>query len=137
MRRDGERELVARKQYAGTFLLREQEVLFELRQRGDPIFQLPFPVIPEFRWRVRPITRRMRNELFPVLFPFGKSEHFDLGSKVKRARFCVNEGTWWCVEAVGERGFIPGSAQFARFLLSAIIEQRLPCFCPNRRLCTA
>ena len=49
MRRDGERELVAREQNARALLLGEGEMLLELRQGGDAIFELPFPVIPEFR----------------------------------------------------------------------------------------
>ena len=48
MRRDREREFVAGKQHAGAFFIGKGEMLLELRQRGDAILELPFPVIPEF-----------------------------------------------------------------------------------------
>ena len=75
MRSNGEGELVARQQHAAPFFIREFEVLLELGQRSDPVLELPFPVVPEFRRGARPVTRRERNELFSILFSLGKSEH--------------------------------------------------------------
>ncbi len=78
MWRDGERELVAGKQHTGPLLIGEGEMLLELRQSRDAILELPFPVIPEFRRDIGEVSGRMGDELFSVLFAFGKSEHFDL-----------------------------------------------------------
>ena len=52
------------------------EVLLELGERGDPILELPFPVVPKFRRNVRPIAGRVRDELFSIHFASGKSDHF-------------------------------------------------------------
>ena len=76
MRRDGERELRAGKQNAAAFFIRKFEMLLELGERSDPIFQLPFPIIPEFGRDIGPIARRMRDELFSIHFANGKSNHF-------------------------------------------------------------
>jgi hypothetical protein len=53
-------------------------MLLELRQGGDAILELPFPVVPEFRRDVREIAGRHSDELFSVLFACGKSKHFEL-----------------------------------------------------------
>ncbi len=59
MRRDGERELRARKEHAVALIVREREILLELRQRGDAIFKLPLPVVPLFRRHIRPMPGRV------------------------------------------------------------------------------
>ena len=101
MRRDGEREFVARKQDAAALLVRKLEMLLELRERGDAIFELPFPVIPEFGRHIGPITRRMRDELFSILFALGKSDHFVLWERnVNGLNNRVNAGTFWCATHV-------------------------------------
>ena len=91
MRRDGERELVAREQYSAPFFIRKLEMLVELGQRRDPVFELPFPIVPEFRRGAGPIARSKRDELFSILLPLGKSEHFRcVDGKVKGIKECVN-----------------------------------------------
>src|SRR5881394_3620914 len=68
VRRDRQREFVARQQDAAPLLIAEVQVLFELSELSDSVLKLPFPIVPEF-WRgLRPITRRIRDELFPVPF---------------------------------------------------------------------
>jgi hypothetical protein len=76
MGRDGESELGAGEENAAAFFIRQLQVLLELGERRHPIFQLPFPVIPKLRRNVRPVARRMRDELFSIHFTRGKSEHF-------------------------------------------------------------
>ena len=66
------------KQHAAAFFIRELQMLLELGERSDPILQLPFPIVPEFRRHIRPIARRMRDELFSIHFASGKSDHFVL-----------------------------------------------------------
>src|SRR6266704_6029273 len=65
MRSDREREFVAREQHSAALLLAKIEMLFELSERSDPVFELPFPVVPELRANITPRTWRMRDELFP------------------------------------------------------------------------
>ncbi len=76
VRGDGERQLVAGEQDAAPFFIRKFEVLLELGQRRDPVFELPFPIVPEFRRDPGPIAGCVRDELFSIHFPLGKSEHF-------------------------------------------------------------
>jgi hypothetical protein len=57
MRRNGEREFVAREQDAAAFFLAKIEMPVELSERCDPVPELPFPIIPEFRRHLRPISR--------------------------------------------------------------------------------
>ena len=76
MRRDRERELVAGEQNAGALFFGEDEMLLELRQGGDAIPELPFPVVPEFRRDIREVTGRGGDELFSVVFTLDKSNHF-------------------------------------------------------------
>ncbi len=76
MRRDRERELRSGEQDAVAFVIRQVEMLLQLRERGDAILELPFPVVPEFRRHVGPVTRRVGNEVFSVDFACGKSVHF-------------------------------------------------------------
>src|SRR4029450_730250 len=69
--RDREREFVAREQNATTFLVTQLQVFFQLSQRGDPVLELPFPIVPKFRRDpavAGPIARRVRDELFSVPF---------------------------------------------------------------------
>src|SRR5476649_1214892 len=81
MWRDREGELVAGEQNAAAFLVAKIEIFFELGERCDSVFELPFPIVPEFRRDFGPMTRRMRDKLFPILFPCGKSDHFMLRTK--------------------------------------------------------
>ena len=76
MRRDGQRELVARQQNAAAFLFAQIQMSLKLAESSYAVLELPFPIIPEFWRRVRPITWRMRNELFSVPIYRGKSVHF-------------------------------------------------------------
>ena len=90
MRRDRERQLCSGKQDAAAFFVRKLKVLFELGERGHPVFQLPFPIIPEFGRHLGPITRRMRDELLPIHFALGKSDHFLLWSEMLMALTIVS-----------------------------------------------
>jgi len=68
MRRDRQSKFVARKQNAAALLIAEIEVLFELSEGCNPVLELPFPVIPDFRSCVWPKTWRVRDKLFSVSF---------------------------------------------------------------------
>ena len=81
MRRHGQREFVAGQQNAAAFLVAEFQMPLKLAEGSDPVLELPFPVVPEFRCRVRPITWRVRDELFSVPIYRGKSIHFYRGQK--------------------------------------------------------
>ena len=76
VRRDREREFVAGKQNAAAFFFAKIDMLLELSERGDPIFELPFPIVPEFRRDLRPVARCMRDKRFSILFCSGESDHF-------------------------------------------------------------
>ena len=56
MGRDGEGQLVARKDHASTLLRSEEEVLLKPLQCGDPVAKLPLPVIPLVGWNLLPVT---------------------------------------------------------------------------------
>ena len=91
VRRDREGELVAGEQNAAAFLVAKIDMLLELGERCDPVFELPFPIVPEFRRHIWPISRRMRDELFPVQFPYRSSKHFKLRTKnVNAINYRVN-----------------------------------------------
>ena len=90
MRRDGERELVAGKQNAAAFLFAKIDMLLELSERRDPVFELPFPIVPEFGRDLGPIARRMRDELFPIALFCRKSDHFELRRKTLRSLTIVS-----------------------------------------------
>src|SRR5882724_6228664 len=69
MRRDREREFISGKQNAVPLLLVKIEMFFELSERGDSVFKLPFPIVPELRRdpaAAGPVTGRVRDELFPI-----------------------------------------------------------------------
>ncbi len=88
VRGDGEGELVAREQNSRPLFFREREMLFELRQGGDAILELPFPVVPEFRRDpavAGEVSGRVGDELFSVHFAVGKSNHFDFEKRKLRA----------------------------------------------------
>ncbi len=76
MRRDREGELVAREQNARALFFGEDEMLLELRQGGDAILELPFPVIPELGRDIREVTGRGGSELFSVVCGLEQSNHF-------------------------------------------------------------
>src|SRR6266851_5679514 len=93
--RNGEREFVTGQQNAAPFFFAEIEMLLELSQRVDPVFELPFPIIPEFRRdpaAAGPVTGRVRDELFPIAIPCGKNMHCVLRSE--RLRALTNVSTW-------------------------------------------
>ena len=78
MRGDRQREFVARKQNAAAFFLAKVEVFFKLSEGRDPVFELPFPIVPEL-WRnpavAGPKARCVRDEFLPVPFSRRKSDH--------------------------------------------------------------
>jgi hypothetical protein len=59
MWRNGQREFVAREQNTAALLIAKIEVLSQVSERRNPVSELPFPIIPEFRGRLRPKTRRV------------------------------------------------------------------------------
>jgi hypothetical protein len=79
--RNGQREFIAGQQNAAAFLVAQFQMFLELREGGNSIFELPSPIVPEFRSCVWPITRRVRNEGFSVPILRGKSVHFCGGRK--------------------------------------------------------
>ena len=78
MRGDRQREFVSREQNAAAFFLAKVEVFFELSEGRDPVFELPFPIVPEFRRNpavAGPKARCVRDEFLPVPFFCRKSDH--------------------------------------------------------------
>src|SRR5438552_7652292 len=100
VRRDGEGELVAGKQNPAAFLFAKIDILLELSERSNSIFELPFPIVPEFRCDLGPTARRMRDELFSVALFCRKSDHFELRKNVKVVNNRVNGGTEKCATNV-------------------------------------
>ena len=49
---NGQRKFVAGQQDAAAFLGAEFQMFLELRESGNPVFELPFPILPKFRSRV-------------------------------------------------------------------------------------
>src|SRR4051794_521330 len=76
MRRDRESEFIAGKQNTGPFLFAQRQILLQLRQRRDAIFQLPFPVVPKFGANPVPIAWRVGAERLLLLNSFGEIHHF-------------------------------------------------------------
>jgi hypothetical protein len=62
MRCNRERKLVSGQNYAGALFPRKRDLLFELLQIGDPVFELPFPVVPEFGSDIWPKAGSERKE---------------------------------------------------------------------------
>src|SRR5437868_9230438 len=85
MRGDREGEFVAGKQNPAAFLFAKIDLLIELSERSNPIFELPFPVVPEFRRDFGPIARRVRNERLSIALFCRKSDHFELRRTTLRA----------------------------------------------------
>src|SRR6266705_6703443 len=84
MRSDREREFVAREQHSAALFLAKIEMLFELSERSDPVFELPFPIVPEFRCNpavAGPVAWRVRDALFPIPFSCRKSNHCKFENK--------------------------------------------------------
>jgi hypothetical protein len=75
-------------------------MLLELSERGDPVFELPFPIVPEFRHNIRPVAWCMRNELLPVPSFCRKSDHLVVKKNVKIVNNRVNAGTEKCATNV-------------------------------------
>ena len=76
-----QREFVTGQQNAAAFLGTQFQMFLELREGRNSVFELPLPIVPEFRSRVWPIPRRVRNEVFSVPILRGKSVHFYGGRK--------------------------------------------------------
>ena len=103
MWRHGQREFVAGQQNATALLVAQFQMSLKLAEGSDPVLELPFPIIPEFWRRVRPITWRVRDELFSVPIYRGKSIHFFVvDKKVKTLKYRVNAGTWPCATHMNE-----------------------------------
>ncbi len=62
MGRNGERKLVSGQNYTSALFAGKRELPFELLQVGDAVFELPFPIVPEFGSDIWPKTRRERKE---------------------------------------------------------------------------
>ena len=77
VRCDSERKFIAGKQDAAAFFVAKIDMFFELSERRDPVFELPFPIVPELWRHIGPITRRMRDEGFSIPFSSGKSDHLN------------------------------------------------------------
>jgi len=75
-------------------------MLLELSEGRDPIFELPFPIVPQFGRDLGPIARHMRDELFPITLFCRKSDHFELRKNVKVVNNRVNAGTEKCATNV-------------------------------------
>ena len=103
MRSDGEREFIAGQQNAATLFSVQFQMFLELREIGNSVLELPFPIVPEFRCNIRPIPWRMRNEIFSVPILRGKSVHFIVDEKVKTLKNRVNAGTWPCATHAADR----------------------------------
>ena len=70
---------IAGKQNAGAFFLAQGQMLLQLRQGGDTVFQLPLPIVPKLRRNLlapRPIARRVGAERFFLLNVLGEIHHF-------------------------------------------------------------
>ena len=94
VRGDRKREFVAREQNAAALFLVKIDMLLELSERCYPIFELPFPIVPEFRRNIRPVAWRVRSELFPIPFSCRESNHCNFeNEKVKSVNNRVNAGT--------------------------------------------
>src|SRR5439155_12213517 len=84
MRSDRERQFVAREQHSAALFLAKIEMFFELSERRDPVFELPFPIFPEFRRDpaiAGPMAWRVRDELFPIPVSCRKSDHCKFENK--------------------------------------------------------
>jgi hypothetical protein len=78
MRGDRQREFVAGEQNAAAFFLAKIEMFFELSEGRDPVFELPFPIVPDFGRNpavAGPKARCVRDEFLPVPFFRFKSDH--------------------------------------------------------------
>ena len=69
MRRNRQRELVSGQDHPGALFGGQSDLLFELLKVGDPVFQLPFPVVPEFGSDIGPETWGEGKE--PLIGGFG------------------------------------------------------------------
>src|SRR5207248_9589827 len=90
VRRDGEGELVTGKQNPAAFLFAKIDMLLELSERSNSIFELPFPIVPEFECDFGPTARHMRDELFSIALFCCKSDHFELRRKTLRSLIIVS-----------------------------------------------
>src|SRR5262245_41044995 len=75
------RQLGPGQQNAVPFFGRELQMLFKVSQARHPILELPFPIVPEFSGDIRPVSWRMRNELFSILTNLMRG-HFVMGKNL-------------------------------------------------------
>ena len=99
---NGQREFVAGQQNAAAFLGAQFQMFLELREGGNSVFELPFPIVPEFRSRVWPIPGACETKAFPSPFSEAKVFIFVVDEKVKTLKYRVNAGTWPCATHVNE-----------------------------------
>lgn len=69
VRCDAKSELITRKQYTGPFFSGQRDLIFELFESSDPIFELPLPIVPRVRWNIGPKALAKRNK--PLISGFG------------------------------------------------------------------
>jgi hypothetical protein len=69
MRCDCQRKFVSGEDYPRTFFGRERDPLFKLLEVGDPVFKLPFPIVPELGSDIGPETWGEGEE--PLIGGFG------------------------------------------------------------------
>src|SRR2546430_3620351 len=81
------------------------DMLFELSQRGYAVPELPLPIVPKFGRDLRPIARRMRNELFSISNP--RVFHSIKDRNAKTAGIGVNARTDKCAAHIIGAGFCP------------------------------
>src|SRR5438552_4186691 len=97
-------------------------MLLELSEGSDPVFQLPFPVVPKLRRHAGPIAGRVRDKGFSIRFLCRESNHFGLRTKTVRPEKTVS------MQALKSA---PRTCYFARFL-SNYFRAVLPFTSDNR-----
>jgi hypothetical protein len=71
---NGQREFVAGQQNAAALLVAQFQMFLELREGGNSVFELPFPIVPEFRAVSGPIPGACETKSFPS--PFSEAKVF-------------------------------------------------------------
>jgi hypothetical protein len=64
-----ESKFVSRKKHTGSLFIREVDFASKLLEGRDPIFELPFPIVPEIRIDLGPVTWRVGDK--PLVSGFG------------------------------------------------------------------
>jgi hypothetical protein len=99
-------------------------MLFKLRQRGDAVFKLPFPVVPFFGIDVWPVSRRVRDE---GLRGSGKFHQFRLlGALVMPRRWNVNRR--WPAARNGFERNAAGPVEIHHLFMDFRFAARFGCF---------